>query len=197
MVSLWAHRGKCLVAGSCRVDFAVVTAAVFAPEKIHYVNFVGMMTRNDLVGNSKSFDFLQKEKKIKTLWEIQSWIMNVRETQKKCKRMVQKSGHMYMQPWCNIDCLACSASTEIYFNYCESIKTKARNSAAEKKWNETVMRMRIYGHFTFLYDLNFVYEKFAKYFRVHTHDVYIVKLSDCPLWENLRQFFFKKNSRSF
>jgi hypothetical protein len=55
--------------------------------------------------------------------------MNVRETRKKCKRMVQKSGHVYAAMMQLIVWLV--QPQPRYFNYCESIKTK--KSAAEKE----------------------------------------------------------------
>lgn len=65
MEDLWDRLRKCLVVvavESSRVGLIVVetiVAVLVAPEKIHYVNFVGMMTRNDLVvGNLKNFGFL-------------------------------------------------------------------------------------------------------------------------------------------
>jgi hypothetical protein len=66
MVASWGPPQKRLDVDSCRVGLIVVATivtvvvAVSAPEKIHYVNFVGMMTRSDLaVGNSKSLGSLQ------------------------------------------------------------------------------------------------------------------------------------------
>lgn len=76
MAGLWDRLSKYFPVDSCRVDLIVVVVSavavvgVVAPERNHYVNFVGMMTRNDLVaGSLKNFGFLKerKKKKIKTL----------------------------------------------------------------------------------------------------------------------------------
>lgn len=69
MADLWGRLSKCFLVDSCRVDLIVVVVSavdVVAPERNHYANSVGMMTRNDLVvGSLKNFGFLKemKEKK--------------------------------------------------------------------------------------------------------------------------------------
>ena len=68
MADLWGRLSKCFLVDSCRVDLIVVVVVVVsvdvvAPERNHYVNSVGMMTRNDLVvGSLKNFGFLKEMK---------------------------------------------------------------------------------------------------------------------------------------
>ncbi len=62
-------------------------AVVETKEKIHYVSFVEMMTRNDLVGNSNSFGFLEKKIKIANK-DIMSTIVNNECETRRRKRVV-------------------------------------------------------------------------------------------------------------
>lgn len=184
MAGLWDRLSKYFLADSCRVDLIVVVVSavavvgVVAPERNHYVNFVGMMTRNDLVaGSLKNFGFLKerKKKKRKTLMMhvmrqsayncvnyVQEWKNGTKEWSCACEKSHFQCSTM---KWCK-NCLFAKR-----FN-CESIKTTQRNSIAKNKQrNEPLVIACVYmAIFTLLQ------------FEFHSREIVEMEISSCAWW---------------